>query len=324
MLNNKYKIIFFGSAEFSVPILEILIQNKMIDAVISSPPKPIGRRQIITPTPVSQLAAQNQMAVFEPENLNDEKFLSQIKKIRPDLFLVAAYGKILPKIILEIPSAGAINVHGSLLPKYRGSSPLQAALLNGDKETGLTFILMDEKVDHGPILVKKKIKIKKNCTYSELSKEMSFLAAKITPSVIEDFLNKKIKPLPQNEDEASYVKTIKKEDGHVDFNMPAKKILQQINAFEKWPGSYAFWKKDGKDLVVKILKVEILSDKIQNPIGDTAPKLMGAVIKYKNQITIQTFDRLLLVKKLQLEGQKSMDISSFLNGHTDFVGSQLF
>ncbi|KKR09669.1 MAG: Methionyl-tRNA formyltransferase [Parcubacteria group bacterium GW2011_GWA2_39_18] len=286
MLNNKYKIIFFGSAEFSVPILEILIQNKMIDAVISSPPKPIGRRQIITPTPVSQLAAQNQMAVFEPENLNDEKFLSQIKKIRPDLFLVAAYGKILPKIILEIPSAGAINVHGSLLPKYRGSSPLQAALLNGDKETGLTFILMDEKVDHGPILVKKKIKIKKNCTYSELSKEMSFLAAKITPSVIEDFLNKKIKPLPQNEDEASYVKTIKKEDGHVDFNMPA--------------------------------------DKIQNPIGDTAPKLMGAVIKYKNQITIQTFDRLLLVKKLQLEGQKSMDISSFLNGHTDFVGSQLF
>ncbi|MEK7120062.1 MAG: hypothetical protein AAB824_00795, partial [Patescibacteria group bacterium] len=188
----------------------------------------------------------------------------------------------------------------------------------------ITFILMDEKVDHGPILVKKKMKIKKNCTYSELSREMSFLAAKITPSVIEDFLNKKIKPLPQNEDEASYVKTIKKEDGHIDFNLPAKKILQQINAFEKWPGSYAFWGKDGKDLIVKILGGEVLPGKIQSSANGTTPNIAGTVIKYKNRIVIQTSDRLLLVTKLQLEGQKSMDASSFLNGHPDFVGSQLF
>lgn len=324
MPKNNYKIIFFGSAEFSVPILETLIQNKMVDAVFSTPPRPVGRKQVITPTPVSRAATQNQVAVFEPENLSDEKFLNQVEKMRPDLFLVAAYGKILPKALLEIPSCGAINIHGSLLPKYRGSSPLQAALLNNDKETGITFILMDEKVDHGPILVKKKMKIKKNCTYSELSKEMSFLAAKTTPSVINDFLNKKIKPLPQNEDGASYVKTIKKEDGHIDFNLPAKKILQQINAFEKWPGSYAFWKKDGKDLIVKILGGGILSSKIQKSTSGATPNLAGTAIKYKNLIAIQTSDGLLLVEKLQLEGQKPMGATSFLNGHPDFVGSQLF
>ena len=324
MLKNNYKIIFFGSAEFSVPILETLIQNKMVDAVFSTPPRPVGRKQIVTPTPVSQAATQNQVTVFEPENLSDEKFLNQVEKMRPDLFLVTAYGKILPKALLEIPPCGSINIHGSLLPKYRGSSPLQAALLNGDRETGITFILMDEKVDHGPILVKEKMKIKKNCTYSELAQKMSFLAARITPSVIEDFLNKKIKPLFQNDEEASYVKTIKKEDGHIDFNSPAKKILQQINAFEKWPGSYAFWKKDGKDLLVKILGGKILSGKIQSSTGNTTTNITGTAIKYKNLIAIQTSDGLLLVKKLQLEGQKSMDATSFLNGHPDFIGSQLF
>jgi methionyl-tRNA formyltransferase len=324
MLHNNYKIIFFGSAEFSVPILETLIQNKIVDAVVSAPPKPLGRKQIITPTLVSQIATQNQISVFEPENLSDKNFLNQIKKLRPDLFLVAAYGKILPKTLLEIPSGGAINIHGSLLPKYRGSSPIQAVILNGDKETGITFILMDEKVDHGPILIKKEIKIKKNCTYSKLSKEMSFLAAKIAPSVINDFLNKKIKPLPQNDAEASYVKTIKKEDGHIDFNQPAKKILQQINAFEKWPGSYAFWEKDGKDLIIKILKGKILSDKIQNSVSNIISNSAGTVIKYKNHLAIQTGLGLLVVEKLQLEGQKPLDAASFLNGHSDFIGSQLF
>jgi len=324
MLSNKYKIIFFGSAEFSVPILEILLQNKAVEVVISTPPRPVGRKQIVAPSPVSQVATQNQVPILEPEDLNDEKFLDQIKKMRPDLFLVAAYGKILPKALLEIPAAGAINIHGSLLPKYRGSSPLQAAILNGDKETGITFILMDEKVDHGPILVKKKMKIKKNCTYSELSKDMSFLATKTTLLVINDFLNKKIKPLPQNEEDASYVKTIKKEDGHIDFNSPAKKILQQINAFEKWPGSYAFWKKDEKDFLVKIMKGKVVSDKAQNQTVEAKQNSTGTIIKYKSSMAIKTTEGLLVIEKLQLEGQNSMDASSFLNGHTDFIGSQLF
>ena len=271
MLHNNYKIIFFGSAEFSVPILETLMQNKMVDAVVSAPPKPRGRKQIITPTPISQMATQNQIRAFEPEDLNDKKFLDQIKKIRPDLFLVAAYGKILPQALLEIPAGGAINIHGSLLPKYRGSSPLQVALLNGDKETGVSIIKMDEKMDHGPIIHQFKIPINPDETTASLLEKSFNQTAKILPEIIKSsysfYPDRGLKSNKQDDKQATYTKLIKKEDGFIPWKTleKAKKadgieIERFIRAMTPWPGVWTINPQTQKRL--KILKARLENEKL--------------------------------------------------------------
>ena len=225
----------------------------------------------------------------------------KIKILEPDLVVIASYGRIIPREILKIPKYGCLNVHGSLLPKYRGPSPIQTAILNGDKETGVTIILMDEKIDHGDIVANSKFNPAKcgtKFTYEQLLKELASLGAKLLVETIPKWIAGEIKPKPQDEKKATYTKIIKKEDGKIDWSKPADEIERQIRAFNPWPGTFTFWKKNNKVIRVKILEAEV-----SQPTADQ-PKAGK--------------DNKLIIKKLQPEGKKPMTFEDFKRGHPDF------
>ncbi len=280
MENNK--IIFLGTPEFGAIILTELIKSGHKPfLVITEPDKPIGRNQTMTPPPVKVLAEKYKIVVVQPERIKDCKL--EIKNLGPDLGIIAAYGQILPKDILDIPQYGFINVHPSLLPKYRGPSPIQSAILTGDEKTGATIMRVAEKMDSGPILSQKEITISQNETFTSLHNKLADLGAKLLIESIPKLLAGKLPPMSQDETKATYTKIIKKEDGEIDWNKSAKEIDGQIRAFSPWPGTYTIYK--GKRL--KIIKAENISGQ-------------------------------LIIKEVQLEGAKPMEVDDFLRGHPDF------
>ena len=311
------KIIFFGTPDFAAVILKALIDSDYdIAAVFTQPDKKVGRKQEVAISPVKDLALKNKIEIFQPQNLRDIKFVEEIKKINPDLFVVAAYGKILPKEILEIPKFGAINVHGSLLPKYRGASPVQCAILAGEKETGITLMRMNEKMDEGDILVQKKIKIEKNDTTDTLMKKMAELGSKMAVGSIPDLISWKIKPARQDHSKATYCKPVKKEEGRVDWNNTAEEIYRKWRAYFPWPGIFSDLKIRNQQKRLKLLKIEIV------PNSETGEK-PGKIVKYNQETAVQAKKGLVILKKIQLEGKKEMDVNEFLRGFPEFIGSEL-
>ncbi|OGY24392.1 MAG: hypothetical protein A2Y57_04105, partial [Candidatus Woykebacteria bacterium RBG_13_40_7b] len=237
------KIVFFGTPPFSVTILRKLIGNTIVgdlqlSLVVTSPDKQSGRNQKPTPSPVKELALKYNLKVETPENLKDKSFISSLSSLTPDLIVLASYGKIVPKEILDIPKFGSLNVHPSLLPKYRGPSPIQTAILNGDEGTGVSIMLMEDKVDSGPILAQVRIKISENDTYETLSKKLSEQSGRFLVDTIYLYLGKRVKPESQDESQATYTKLIKKEDGFIDLAKPPKKeVLERMTrAYYPWPG----------------------------------------------------------------------------------------
>ena len=298
--NHKLKIIFFGTPEFGAIVLEGLIKNNYKPSlVVTAPDKPAGRKQILTP-PQTKISAQKyNIPVLQPKILAN--FKSEILNSKPDLIIVAAYGQIIPKEILKIPKYGCLNVHPSLLPKYRGPSPIQTAILNGDRKIGVTIILMDEKIDHGPIL-KSKIKNQKSkIIYKKLEKELAKLGTELLIETIPKWINNEIEPRPQDESQATYTNIIKKEDGKIDWSKPAEKIERQIRAFYPWPGSFTFFKKNGKILRVKILEAEISKEE--------KPK----------QLCVKSGKNYLVIKKLQPENKKPMTAEDFKRGYGNVI-----
>lgn len=294
---TELKIIFMGTPGFGAIILEGLIKNNYKPAlVITAPDKPVGRKQILTPPLVKIIAQKYKIPVEQPKKVLNYKL--QATRMKPDLIIIAAYGEIIPKEILEIPKHGCLNVHPSLLPKYRGPSPIQAVILNGDKETGTTIILIDEKMDHGPIIANRQLPISDpKITTDELSKELAALSIDLLVEIIPKWINGEIKARPQDESKATYTKIIKKEDGKINWKKSAIEIERQIRAFYPWPGTFTFWK--GKR--IKILKAEA---------SKTAPE---------NNLAIKCGKDYLIIKKLQPEGKKPIEINDFLRGHPDFI-----
>ncbi len=229
--NIKPKIVFIGTPEFGAIILDRLCQNEYKPVlVITAPDKPVGRKQVITSSPVKITAQKYKIPVAQPENIQNLK--SEIKKLKPDLAIVAAYSQIIPKDILDIPKFGFLNVHPSLLPKYRGPSPIQYAILNGDKETGVTIMLMNEKVDSGKIISTSKLSIKdEKITSEQLTEKTADSGAKLLLNTIPKWINSEIKPIPQDEKKATYTKILRKEDGKVDWQKSAKEIERKVRAF---------------------------------------------------------------------------------------------
>lgn len=271
------KIVFLGTPEFGAIVLEGLIKaNFRPVLVVTEPDKPTGRKQIITPSPVKIVAQKHNVPVRHS--------MSNIAELQPDLAVVAAYGQILPKEILEIPKYGFLNVHPSLLPKYRGPSPIQTAILNGDTETGVTIMLLDEKMDSGPILTNNKLQITNYKTYAELHDELAELGAKLLIKTIPEWIEGKIKPQAQDETRATYAKILKREDGLIDWKKPIDYIDRQVRTLNPEPGTYTLY--NGK--VLKILKTEIIDNK-------------------------------LMIKEVQLEGKKPMSFEDFQRGHQDFI-----
>lgn len=298
------KIVFFGTPTFAVPSLKSLAQNTEIEIikVITQPDKPAGRKNLLTP-PAIKTAAKNLKLIIEQPKTKIS-LLETLKSIKADFFVVIAYGMILPKEIIKIPKYGTINVHASLLPKYRGASPIQESLLNGDKETGISIMLIDEKLDNGPIFIIKRINIENNDNIESLTKKLADLSSKILPHVLEDIMERNLSPISQNNEKATYCKKIKKTDGKINWDQEAIKINNMIKAYGKWPSVYT--ELHGK-------KIKILKAEIEELNSEKIPP--GEFIIQNKILKISTKKGYLIPQILQIEGKKEMDIKSFLNGY---------
>lgn len=302
-----------GSSAFSVAILEVLKKTNFIEIllIVTNPDKPVGRHLVLTPSPVKIFAQENNIPLLQPDNIKTEEFYKKIKNIKPDLIVVAAYGKIIPKNILDIPTCGSLNVHPSLLPRWRGPSPIQYTILNGDKITGTTIILMDEFVDHGPIVGVSKLKIQKTkFNFSQLSKKLADLSAKLLIKTIPKWVNGEIQSRPQNDDLATYSKIIKKEDGKVDFiKETADEIERKIRAFYPWPGVYVKLKISNKDKILKILEAKVIKKVAKKNL------MPGDFFEKDKEVAVICKKHSLLLKRVQVEGKKPISGKDFYKGY---------
>lgn len=307
-MTSNYHTVFFGTPEFAVTILEKLIASPFAPSVvITAPDKPVGRKQKLTPSPVKVFAEKHKIPVLVPQEL-DEKFIYKLKTINYQLFIVAAYGKIISKSILDIPKHGNINVHPSLLPKLRGASPIQNAILEGLDETGVTIMLMDEKMDHGPILATMKHPVPDSVTSDRLSIELASVGADLLLDVLPRHLAGNITPKEQNHKEATYTKLIKKRDGHINWEEGALQIERRIRAYTPWPGVYAYW----NDKQIKFLEAEI--------IDSVAGNKPGEIYKLGDMFAIATSHGVLIPTIIQLEGKSPVDNRTFLQGYPEILG----
>jgi len=302
--NKKIRIIFMGTPDFAVPGFESLINepNFEIIGVFTQPDKPIGRQQILNLPPVKKVALENNIPVFQPEKIKEE--IETIKNLQPDLIIVIAYGKIIPQSILDIPTYGCVNVHASLLPKYRGAACLNAPILNGDTETGVTIMKMEAGLDTGPILRQTKLKLSGQENLEMVHDKLAELGADSLVETLKDFMAGKIIPQIQDETQASYIKTLKKEDGKIDWSKSATEIERLVRAYNPWPGTYT--KSDGK--IIKIIAVE-------NNILKLNDHKSGEVFLNEENLAIQCGQDAIVILKLQLEGKKIMTSAEFLRGH---------
>jgi len=306
------KIIFAGTPDFAVPGFRALLndENFKILAVITQTDKPVGRHQILTPPPIKTEAQKNNIPVWQPNKIADIK--KEIKKANPNIAVLIAYGQIIPQEILDIPSFGWINVHGSLLPKYRGAACLQAPILSGDKKTGITIMKIEKGLDTGPILKQTEVKIELEETVETLHDKLSALGAEILTSTIKDYINGKIKPKPQDKEKASYAPTLKKEDGKINWQKKAEKIERMVRALNPWPGTWT--KIKNEKLKIKNMESGIL------PINKYKP---GQIFLHNNKLAVQCGQDALIIKKLQLEGKKETTAEDFLRGYKDIIGKIL-
>ncbi len=342
MKNEKLKIIFLGTPEFGAIILEKLAETNFKPIlVITAPDKPVGRKQILTLPPVKVIAQKYKIPILQPDKILDSKFKNRVsiygnegeeenevllalQDSKPDLIIVAAYGQILPKEILDIPKRGSLNVHPSLLPKYRGASPIQYAILNGDKKTGVTIMLMDEKMDRGPILNQRTLEIEKDETSTTLHRKLANLGAGLLMETISKWMQGMIKPRPQDDAQATYTKILTREDGKINWKKTAKDLEQEIRAFDYWPGSFTFWeKRDGTMVRIKILKARVLESKggITYSIGKTLVVPQNEIGVQCRKGFLEGGGDFLVIEKLQIEGKKEIGSEEFLRGYPDFIGT---
>jgi methionyl-tRNA formyltransferase len=307
------KIAFWGTPVFAVPILKKLINSKHeILFVVTQPDKPVGRKQTLTPPPIKLIALENNIKFFQPEKVASPEFISEYKKYEIDLNLIVAFGQILPDEIIYHPKHHSINIHASLLPKYRGASPINWAIINGDSETGITYQFIEKKLDAGDIIYQEKIKIESSDNSITLSEKLSQLSSETVLKVLDMIETKNYTRIKQDETKATYVKILKKEDGKLNFKEPAINIFNKIRGLLPWPVAYCTF--DGKFL--KIFKAEVINSNTGEP-GEIIDiiKGKGFVVKAGNDA--------LLICEVQPESGKKMDAFSFAIGQKNFKGKFL-
>jgi methionyl-tRNA formyltransferase len=310
------RIIFMGTAELSCASLEKLACDKRLSvvAVVTQSDKPKGRDLKLQPSPVKFLAQKLNLLVLQPQRSRDEKFVSELRELKPDLIVVVAYGQILPQTILDLPKFGCLNVHTSLLPKYRGASPIQSAILNGETETGVTIMKMDAGLDTGPILSTCRTPILPTDDSQTLHDRLAQLGAQLLVETIPDFIAGKISPQPQPTEGSSYAAKIKKEDGQIDWEKSAWEIWNRLRAFTPWPGAFTFFPAQPKSQRLKIWKAEIVER------SGSAGKI---ILADKNGIVVACGQNALRVLELQREGGRRMNSAEFLAGCALKVGEKL-
>jgi methionyl-tRNA formyltransferase len=309
------RVIFMGTPAFAVPTLERFITGEAFEivAVVTQPDRPAGRGREPVPSPVKQVAQAYDITVLQPERLrNNPAMMDRLRELAPDVIVVAAYGLILPVAVLEIAPRGCVNVHASLLPRYRGADPITPAILNGDQETGVTIMLMDEEMDHGPILARRAMPIRPDDTRGSLTGRLAELGADLLIETLPRWMAGEIEPQPQDHDVATYVKLLKKEDGEIDWSQPADRIARMTRAYDPWPGAYTYF--DGR--LLKVLKARAIE-------VDTSKLRPGEVVTTDQGLGVAASDGVVLPDEVQLAGKRAMAIDAFARGQRDFVGSVL-
>ena len=297
-----------GTPEFAVPGLQALLKSPDFEivGVYTQPDKPVGRKMILTPPPIKTAALTKGLPIFQPEKIKAEA--DNIRSLKPDLIIVIAYGKIIPQTILDIPQYGCVNVHASLLPKYRGASCLAAPILNGDEESGVTIMKMDAGMDTGDIIKQAGIKLSAKETLSSLHNRLSALGAEILVDTLKEYINGTINPQKQDEKQASYVPLIKKEDGRLQVNLSAAELERRIRAYNPWPGAFLLLNNGEK---IKILEADTEISANTGKIGEIYTK--------NGQLALNCGQDILFILKLQRENRKAMNASDFLKGNQDIL-----
>lgn len=302
------RIIFLGTPELAVVSLRALLHDPAfaILAVVTQPDRPKGRDLKLQPSPVKQLAVSAGLPVLQPIKARDEQFVAELSALQPDLIAVAAFGQILPKSILELPRFGCLNVHTSLLPKYRGASPIQSAILNGERETGVTIMKLDVGLDTGDILTQCVTPIRDEDNAATLHDRLAQLGAELLVQTIPDYIAGKIQPRPQPHELATHVAKIKKEDGRIDWQQPARAIWNRIRAFTPWPGAFTYLPAQPQPQLLKLWQADIVSGQGR----------AGTVLSAdKNGLVVGCGEGALRLTSLQREGGRRMSAAEFLAGH---------
>jgi len=314
---GKLRVIFMGTPEFAVPCLEHLILNQyQVVAVYTQPDKPVGRGRSLAFSPVKRAALTWKLPVVQPVSLGKAEAVEQLASFHPDIMVVAAFGQTLPQSVLNIPKYGCINIHPSLLPRFRGASPVAAAILAGDDFTGVSIMLMDTGLDTGPVLTRAQISVSAFDTTGSLTVKLSQVAARVLQEVLPCWLRGELTPQPQNEAEAVWSSPITKEEGEIDWHLPTIDIWRRVRAFHPWPGSYTRWQ--GKTL--KIIKSEPLYQVKTARIGQV---IGTSAASSGNGFGVGTGNGVLNILQVQLEGKKAISAAEFIRGQRQFMGAVL-
>jgi len=306
-----WRVIFMGTPEFACPTLQVLIdRGENLVAVVTQPDRPKGRGQKLMPPPVKELALAHHIPVHQPLKVRDPAFIEEVLRLKPDVIVVVAFGQILPRVLLEIPPHGCINVHASLLPRYRGAAPLNWCIINGESETGVTTMLMDAGLDTGPMLLKRSTPIDGDEDIASLHDRMSVMGAHLLAETLDGLKAASIAPQEQDDALSCYAPLLKKEDGLIDWTRDARAIHNQVRGLSVWPGAYTLM--DGQ--VLKIYRTRVGT-------GSGQP---GTVLRAaKGTLEVACLTGSLLIEELQTAGKKRLDSASFLAGCPVAEGSLL-
>lgn len=301
------RLVFMGSPEFALPTLQVLAEAPyLLVGVVTQPDRPAGRGRKLTPPPIKTLALDLGLPVIQPARLKEPAAIAQLQEWAPDLIVVTAYGQILRPAVLDLPQHGCLNVHASLLPRWRGAAPIQAAILHGDPQTGITIMRMDPGLDTGPILNQRTIAIYPDEDAGSLANRLAELGAKLLAETLPGYLAGEIQPQPQDESQVTYAPMLSKEEGRLNFNQPAESLARRVRAFTPWPGAYTLWQ--GQPL--KILRAHTAHRSAE----PTSPRNPGTHANHGGLPAIKANPGLLILDEVQPAGKRAMSGEVFLHG----------
>lgn len=308
------KIIFMGTPDFSTTVLEMLISEHDVIAVVTQPDRPVGRKRVMTPPPVKQVAMKYDLPVYQPEKLSGSKELEQLLQLDVDLIVTAAFGQLLPQSLLTLPKLGAINVHASLLPKYRGGAPIHQAIIDGEKETGITIMYMVKKLDAGNIISQQAIKIEDSDNVGTMHDKLSVLGADLLKETLPSIIKGTNESIPQDDTHATFASNIKREDERINWKQPGRKVFNQIRGLSPWPVAYTTM----DDINLKIYDAELIPNHQNSEPGTIIDTTQKAII-------VATDDNeAIAIKDMQLAGKKRMLAANYLSGaQNTLVGKKL-
>lgn len=311
------RIVFMGTPALAATVLDALLAEREFDVcgIVTQPDQPKGRDLKLQPSAVKERALAAGLPILQPNRARDPEFIDQVRALAPDLTVVAAYGQILPQALLDVPKFGSLNVHTSLLPRYRGAAPIQWAILNGDAETGVTIMKMDAGLDTGDILSEQRTPIHDDDTAATLHDRLATMGAKLLVNTIRDYVRRTIAPRPQPKEGATYARKINREDGKLDWSQPARALWNRVRGLTPWPGTYAFLQRTAGPMFLKILRAE------PSPGGHGTP---GEVISVgRDGIVVACGEGALNILELQREGGKRLNAQPFLAGFPIHPGDRL-